>query len=446
MSQLIRQIILITALATTVNAETFSFNIKDAISFAINNNHVIKSAGHASNAAKQNIAISGSRYLPVVSLEESFIVSNAPTQTFMMKLDEGRFTQNDFQINSLNNPSTEHDFRTSISIQQTIYDPSINPAKTISAIESQKQSVFFDSTKEDVAYAVFSHYLNLKKAKARVTAIEQALVDAKENMRLAKVRTEAGTGLKSDELRARTHMASIEQQKITAQNDVTLLEIKLADTMGLKEGDSVQITQSEDFSVVYMPMEELITQAINNRADIKQTKTELEKSEAELKLARSSKFPTVGAFATYQLNSKDTPLGSDNDSWFAGINLKWQLFDGFKRYRQYDMANSGRFATTELLENKSREIRYQVKESILRREEMGKRLDVAQHSLEDAAETVRLLSTRFQNSLATMAELLDAQTTLNQVRANLVDSENNFRLSKAAVLHSAGIFFKEILK
>ncbi|MBL0226850.1 MAG: TolC family protein [Geobacteraceae bacterium] len=128
-------------------------------------------------------------------------------------------------------------------------------------------------------------------------------------------------------------------------------------------------------------------------------------------------MPSVGSFATYQMNSKDTPFGSDNDSWIAGISLKWQLFDGFKRYHEKDRAVAARSAAAELLEARLREVRYRVRESVMRREEMGKRLEVVRNSLEDAEETVRLLTRRFENSLATMVELLDAQTALNQVRA-----------------------------
>jgi outer membrane protein TolC len=82
----------------------------------------------------------------------------------------------------------------------------------------------------------------------------------------------------------------------------------------------------------------------------------------------------------------------------------------------------------------------------MRREEMGKRLEVVRHSLEDAEETVRLLTRRFDNSLATMVELLDAQTALNQVRAGVVESEVNYSLAGGNVYYAAGIFMKEMLK
>jgi outer membrane protein TolC len=431
---------------SAVNAETYTLSLKDAIGLSIGKNNLVRAAGFTADAARQEIAIASSRYYPEISLEEAFIVSNSPTQTFMMKLDEGRFSQNDFLVNNLNNPGTQHDFRTFVTLHQPIYNPSTAPAKEMAVKEAEKQELGYDAAKEDTAFQVFRLYLEVQKSKAQVRAIEQASGDARENMRLATVRTEAGVGLKSDELRARTHLASVEQQLITAQNNLMLARMQLADVIGLKEDDSVDIAESTGVIRPAVPPEELVKVALENRTDLKQSMVELEKSDAALRLAWSGYLPSVGTFASYQMNAKDTPFSSDNDSWSAGISLKWQLFDGFKRYHEKDRAGAARSAAAEMLENRIREVRYRVRESSLRREEMGKRLEVVRRTQEDAEETVRLLTKRFENSLATMVELLDAQTALNQVRAGLVESEVNYTLAGGNVYYTAGIFMKEMLK
>jgi outer membrane protein TolC len=146
------------------------------------------------------------------------------------------------------------------------------------------------------------------------------------------------------------------------------------------------------------------------------------------------------------MNAENTPFGSDNDAWAAGISLKWQIFDGFRRCREQDRASAGRSAAAETLEHSLKEATYQVQESLLRREEMVKRRDVARHALLDAEETVRLLSRRFENSLATMAELLDAQSALDQTRTSLVESEANYALAGGQVYYTSGIFLKEMIK
>lgn len=433
-----------TAGATSPEASVKRMPLKEAINTALAQNGLIKAAGYSAEAARQGVAIASSRYYPSVFFEEVFSASNAPTQTFMMKLDEGRFSQNDFQISNLNHPSAHNDFKTALTIQQPLYNPSTAHLHEMAVKDAEKGSLALEEARQRVAFHVFRTYLEAQKAAAQQVSAEQGMREARENMRLATVRSAAGIGLKSDELRARTHLASMESQLISAHNNLVLAEMRLA----LVVGDSAanRVEPAEPFTGFSGPfqMKDLISSAIEHRSDLQQSRAELGKAETAVKLANSAYLPSVGAFASYQMNAEHTPFGSDNDAWTAGISLRWQLFDGFSRCRERDRAVAGRSATAETLGHSVKEAAYEVQESLLRREEMEKRRDVARHALRDAEETVRLLSRRFENSLATMAELLDAQTALNQARASLAESEANHALAGGQIYYTSGIFLKEI--
>jgi outer membrane protein TolC len=115
---------------------------------------------------------------------------------------------------------------------------------------------------------------------------------------------------------------------------------------------------------------------------------------------------------------------------------------GDERARGKALESSAR----ENLEQQTREVAFQVRESLLRREEAEKRLAVARASLVDAEEGVRLITKRFANSLATLVEVLDAQTALNRARASVVEYETGFALATARVWYRAGIFLQEVMK
>ena len=312
--------------------------------------------------------------------------------------------------------------------------------------DAEKGALELEGTRQGIAFQVFRTYLEAQKAAAQRASAEQAMAEAREKLRLATVRSGVGVGLKSDELRARTHLATLESQLITADNNLVLAQMRLAMVVGITAGSRIE--PAEPFTGFSGPFQEqdMIKSALENRSDLRQARAELEKSAAAVKLARSAYLPSAGAFAVYQMNAEHTPFGSDNDAWSAGVSLKWQLFDGFRRCREQDRASAGRSAAAETLKNSVQEAAYQVQESLLRREEMEKRRDVARHALLDAEETVRLLSRRFENSLATMAELLDAQSALDQTRASLVESEANHALAGGQVYYTSGIFLKEMIK
>ena len=284
---------MISLAAGSAGAETYRLSLRDAIESAGSKNGRVRAAGFNAEAARQGISIATSRYFPSVTFEEAFTISDSPTQTFMMKLDEGRFTQNDFLINNLNNPGTQHDFKTALILRQPIYNPSIAPAREIAVKESQIQDTRLDGIRQETAFRTFRLYLDIQKAQARLQAAEQAVTDAREHLRLAVVRNQNGVGLRSDELRARTHLSVNEQQLISARNNLAIARLGLASVIGLKEGDSVEITDTR-IAAVPLPQsaEELLALSSENRNELKLSQAEYEKADALLSLARSSYLPS----------------------------------------------------------------------------------------------------------------------------------------------------------
>ena len=168
--------------AATANAETLKLSIKDAINMGLENNNQIKAARFTSQATSQGIQNANSRYLPVVTFEESLVASNSPVNTFMMKLDEGRFTNSDFQINNLNSPSTTHDFKTALSIQQPLFVPSLSPMKELAVKEAKKSELQLEAAQQGIAFQVFQAYLEVQKFLAQSVAADKAVSDARENI------------------------------------------------------------------------------------------------------------------------------------------------------------------------------------------------------------------------------------------------------------------------
>ena len=161
-------------------------------------------------------------------------------------------------------------------------------------------------------------------------------------------------------------------------------------------------------------------------------------------LARSAYYPTLHAGAAFQLNDRSVPFGSDNNSWYAGASLRWELFDGMRRSREREKAGALQSASAEMMEQYRKEVAFQVAESWLRRDEAAKRVEVARASVADAEEGLRLVQKRFEGALSTIVELLDAQTSANRARATLVDTEADFALATAQLAYSAGMLRKEV--
>ncbi len=427
-------------------AENRQVTVREAVTTALANNHLLKAAEYERQAAGKDVAIIRSRYFPRIYLDETVSASNAPTRTFMMKLDEGRFSQNDFQINNLNHPASHGDFRTAFTLEQPLLDFSIGSGLDIAKKEEDARSFALEKRRQEVTFQVYQAYLEVQKARAYLKTAGQAVLDAREHQRLARVRNETGIGLRSDELRARTLLSDVEQQEITAGNNLLLTKLRLGQAMGSDTGQSYDIAEDAQPWLTPIDTGTMIGLALKNRQDVKEIEAGVEKAAGGVQLAGNSYLPTVYGSATYQRNDRDIPFGRDNDAWMVSANLRWELFDGLRRNSETGKARLQQQAAAEFLANYRSEVVLQVKEASMRIEEAGKRLDVARYGLQDAEEVVRLLGKRFENSLSTMVELLDAQTALNKARAQVVENESNYALATARLYQAAGIFLKEVSK
>lgn len=437
---------MVLALSGTAGAEVLKLSLRDTLSLALEKNDRVLISSHRAEAAAKGVSIARSAYLPTIGVEETFSASDSPTRTFMMKLDQGRFRQEDFRLGNLNSPGAYHDFQTSLVARLPLFDPSIAPSAEMASRDAEAEKLNLASSRQEVAFQVYRLFLEVKSAAAQQAAAEKGVLEARESLRLARVRGEAGTGLKSDELRARTHLSAAEQRQIASYNSLLIAQMRLGLVAGLGEGGRIEPVGEAPALSVGATRESLLGQARNSRSDLAGRRAELEKAEAALSRATRAYLPTMNGFAGYQRNDRDLPFGGDNDSWMAGVTLQWEVFDGFRRERSREQAALLRSAAIESLRESEREAAFQVQESLLRRDEMGKRLEVARHALLDAEESVRLLRLRFENSMATMHELLDAQAALNRTRSDLVETEAGYGLAGARVYHATGTLLEEILK
>ena len=437
---------LILLFPVVVPAQVLSVPLREAIDLALKKNYLLREGVARRDAAEQAVAVARSRYFPRLSLEQTAAASNSPTQTFMMKLDQGRFQESDFILDNLNNPSAYGNFRTLFQIDLPFFDAAVAQGRKLATEHLVAHDYSLERQRQEVAFQVYGAWLDILRARQFVSVAGGAVASATEHARLAQVRGGAGTGLKFDELRARTYLAEAEQQKLTAENDLKIARWRLAQLVGLESGSSLDVADS--FSPLAVPhaTDDLVQLALRQRPDLRAGEMEVRKAATGVGLARTAWLPTLYGNASYQLNDRNAPFAQDKDSWLAGVVLRWDVFDGFRRSSETSRASSLHSAAEAAFEHQRREIVLQVREAALRREEAARRLEVAHRSVADAEETVRLIGKRYENSLATMVELLDAQTTLDRTRAQLVENETGLARACARLLHGAGMFLQEVSK
>ncbi|RMG68434.1 MAG: TolC family protein, partial [Nitrospirae bacterium] len=309
MKKFLAVLVIIVSFAKVVNAEVLT--LKEAISIALKDNPQIKAVTWSVEAEKAKAFSVKSRYYPRLMLEERFMRTDSPTYAFMAKLNQEKFSQSDFMIDSINNPSAINDFQTSLKFEQPLYVPRLIEGIRISKKSIEVSSLKLKHIKEKVVRDVLKSYLGVLIAKQYVQVAKKAIKDIEEHKRLAEVRYKTGLGLYSDVLRAEVALKDAEKGLLSAQNSLDTAKRMLALVLGKTE--PVDVADSE-INLTLKGIKDYILSA-ESRSDLRSMRKALEMAREAVKLEKSTFLPEVGIGGSYQLNDHNTPFGSEGHSY-----------------------------------------------------------------------------------------------------------------------------------
>lgn len=392
-----------------------TLTLREALVEALRGNDLLGAEKGRIAAAEGAVDAARSFLLPNLSVEERFLRTDNPAYDFSTRINQGAFTGSDLQgaPGSFNNPEPINDFQTSLTVSQPLYAPRATIGLDMARAEASAVALDHARRREEVAHTVVQAWFGAKAAAAYSEVAAKAQEDAAEHVRLAQVAEDAGVGLASDRLRATVALSVTRRQRLTVDNNLEIARRNL----GLALGRETPVIPAGDDPVGPVPDLEALLDLVEGRADLRALNRRVENSRRNLALAKAERLPEVGLFGSLQANDPDRPLGTAGTSYSAGVAVTWRLSG-------WHGAAAERQAAGELQRAESRrrgwekEARFRVREAWLRWEEAQESRKIAEEAQAVAAEGVRLVRIRFENGLATMVALLDAQAALDRARSD----------------------------
>lgn len=413
-------------------------SLSELIRMSIKSNHYIKAKEFGLFAVKEDMKSTKSEFFPKLFVEEKFTKGNYNAYSVFTKLNQERLTMDKFF-----NPGEVNDFQTTFGLEMPIFVRELFINRNIKNKLYLAYENEFKRLQEDIAFDVFRSYLNVIKSKAMLTVSQKALEDAKEIYDISQKRVKNGLGIKSDELRAYVFMKEKESDTIKAENDLLISKRALGLMLSREESFDVLDLNEEDLFTL-PAFEETIKNVVLNRKDFIADSQNAETAKENIEIYKSKFYPKVFLSANYFNDDKSAPFGRDGSGYVAGIYFRWDIFDKAR----YDEVRKSRFEyekAKEYLNQREKEIRFKVYESYLRVQEAKQKLEVAKNTVKEAEETFRLIRIRYDNNLATMVEVLDAEVALFTAKASLVNAKTAYFEAVGKALHESGIFLKTVL-
>jgi len=418
--------------------------LKQAVEDALKENLELKAYKRTVKASEYEYKSVRGLLFPTLKLSETYTETNVPGYYLFTKLNQERITFADYDPAFLNDPPSISNYETKFSVELPIWmGGKLRAFKNMAKLKWEGDKVNLGRKEEEVILKVYEAYANAVLAKSAVEVSEQAVKDAEEHVRLAERVHKVGMALFADVLRAKVYLSKAKEKLKQAKNNYRVAKeaIKLVTNKDYGDFEVVPFEGCPSLS-----KEELKKVALASREDYRAVGYYIKSLKEGTKSARADYLPKLFAFASWLMYDKDTPFSNQGDGYMVGVGLSWEFNLGLsplyksKSFKEKELSLRTR---RELL---AKAIMFQIEEAYAGYENALASLKSAEARMKEAKEVVRVVKKRYEEGMARMVDLLDAQTQLDLARFEYVKALKECNVAYAKALFSAGILKEEVLK
>ncbi|WP_457600866.1 TolC family protein, partial [Hydrogenivirga sp.] len=354
-----------------------------------------------------------------------------------------RIKATDFTPSNLNDPDPINNFETKLSLEVPLWvGGKIRAFKEAALYRKRAEEKKLTRKEEEVVFRAYEAYLGASLASSAIRVAKKNLEDAQEHHRIAQKVYNTGMALLSDVLRAQVFVKKA-QEKLTEAKNNYRVAMKALGLVANTDYAEYEVPPLE--SCPTLNLEELKEKALRNREDLVAMEDYLKALRESYRAHLADNLPQLAGFASYSLYDRNTPLGSDGSGYMFGLSLSWKFNTGLSSIHRAKSFKDRERALTERRELLKKAIIFGVEKAYSEYETAISALNSAEARVKTAEEVARILNVRYENGLARMVDLLDAQTQLENARFDYIQALYRCNLSYGKALLEAGVI-KEVLR
>lgn len=337
-----------------------------------------------------------------------------------------------------------------LNLTQPIYvGGQITAANRLARLGKECQQENLRKTRAEVLAEVDKSYYTLISVSQKVRMLEAFLSQMNgliEKLR-ASVSAELATG--NDMLRVEAKRSEVEYQLQKARNGEELCRLALGNALGLPITEQV-VPIDTVFSV------EAISQLDENfelRPELSLLKKNVEVKETLAKKERSNFLPTIALSVGYSyygnLKMRGTTMQPDgtpyqfeqkfsDDIPMAMLSVSIPIFHWGSEFKKAKKARLDVTAAQLDLQKNRRLLSIEVRQAVQNVTSGYQMVQTAQTGQQQADENLRVMQLKYDCSMATLTDLLDAQAQWQQAHSNLIEAQAQYKIYQTEYLRATG--------
>ncbi len=452
-SVLLYLILIMSITLTFAQNNTELLTLDDCINIALENNSILINTEYAYTAAKKDVVGSYEGVLPRIDVSAGKgRVETGPSE-YLSNEPVGIDPETGNVIYEQRTRKIDKQFResssASVTVSQTFFDGGIWWNQIRKARADKRSAEYeYETQKNQVVLDVQEAYFDLLK-QIKLLEVNQLAVDrSKAQLDRAERMFELGATAKLDVYRARVNLGNDRITLLTQKNVVAQARQYLNLVMGRKPETPIKIDAPLDLKSALPSIDGLIHKSFENQPMIKKNEADIKSRELSLAMAKGINFPRISAYVNYDRFHENThKVFSDFDQNYQtryGINLSFNLFNGFSDIVNVQKAAISEKSARETFENYRRQLAASIRQYYANYQSYLDIIEINEQNLEAAKEEYRLADERYQIGAGTALEVREAQVNLTRAEQTLVAARYNARIVLAQLDNQVGISLENI--
>jgi outer membrane protein TolC len=422
---------------TALGAAPITITYRDALARAQSNEPTVLAALNAANVAHEDAVQARAALYPTLGIRSEYLNTQGNGL-----LPSGRYVTND-GVHVYREWATLHHEVTLATFTGT----GIQHARALEAVARARA----DIARRGLIVTVTKAYYGLVSSQRKYATAQLALDQARRVLTITQQLERGGEAAHSDVVKAQIQVNTQDQALREARLAMDTARLDLAVLLSPSFNLDFQVVDDLHLSPALPSSAEIQSMALRRNPDLQAATENVRSSSLDITIARQAFLPTLAIdwvwgieanqVAWKAVDSAFPQLGPvPTAGYFLTGSLTWPIWDWGSRKSKVRQAVLKREQANVELSATQRTLQRNLAGYYQEAEAARDELDLLRQTVDLAAESLRLNTLRYQSGEATILELVDAETTLNQSRNAYDDGLVRYRMALANLQTVIGPF------
>lgn len=295
---------------------------------------------------------------------------------------------------------------------------------------SRLQLQLSENEVEKTAEQYFWQLASLQEKLKTIQASEELLNDIYKDVDVA---VRAGVAMPNDMLQVQLRQNEVQSMKLKLQNGLSLVRLLLSQYCGLRDTSFVITYQTEDPSPLTVQQDP--QQALVSTAEYQLLGKQVEATKLQHKMAIGQNLPTIGVGVGYNYHNL---LDNDRSFGLVFATVKVPISDWWGGSHAIKRKKIEQWKAEDQLNDNSQLLKIRMQNAWNGVQESYQQLTIAQRSIEQAEENLRLNRNYYKAGTSKMSDLLQAQLLFQQMHDKYTDAFSDYQNKLLEYKHAIG--------